>query len=60
MNVAFTIRITKRHVEEIVKKHKMKILFFFLTSVSVGIVGAVIYNWMYIGGSATIGQVLFT
>jgi hypothetical protein len=38
----------------------MKILCFFLVSVSVGIVGAIIYDWMYIGGSATIGQVLFT
>jgi hypothetical protein len=55
MNLAFIMRSTKRHIDEIVKKHKMKMLCFFLASVSVGIASAVIYNWMYIGGSATIG-----
>jgi type I restriction-modification system DNA methylase subunit len=56
MNLASILRNTKRHADEIVKKNKNKMLFlcFFLASISVGIVGAVVYNWIYIDGSATI------
>ena len=45
-------------VKEIVKKNRRKIIFllsFFAVSSLVGIVGAIIYNWLYITGNARIG-----
>jgi len=56
MNLAFIKRGARKHIDGIMKKHKKKMLMLclFLASISVGVVCAVIYNWMYVQGSATI------
>jgi len=55
------MRSARRRINETVRKNRGKIflLCVFLTSIFVGTVVAIIYNWMYIKGSATI-DVVFT
>jgi len=50
-------------IKEIMKKHRRKIIFlvsFLVISVFIGIVGAIIYNWMQMTGNATIGPAFST
>lgn len=51
------MRSARRRIDDIIRKNRETILLlcFFLASVFVGVVGAVIYNWVYIDGSARIG-----
>jgi len=59
LNLALMMRNTRRRVDEIMRKNRGKILLLclFLASILVGIVGAIIYNWIHIEGNARIGVV---
>jgi hypothetical protein len=58
MSLFIAIRSAGELIKKIVRKNKRKIILllcFFVITVLVGIVGAIIYNWMYVTGNARIG-----
>jgi hypothetical protein len=47
----------RKLIKEVLRKNRRKIILFlcfFIITVFIGIVGAIIYNWMYVTGNARI------
>lgn len=62
MNLALTLENVRKCINEVVKKDRRKMLFFCLmiiASVFIGVVGAAVYNLMYMQGSIGVEVSLF-